>query len=487
MRSDSNVQARRIAEERHAALVSSAAGLNSLSSAAIWEAKSSKMARNAQIADFVHQAENADFEELNIRRSKLSHLLHAEAIEYEIELKQVAQKETPSERLARLTERALELKTKRDNERKLFAEAQLARQWRAAQDELRQADSKLEELLVTADRDIQVEEKREQAAIIRKEEELFDAIMQERFRLEGLIADKKKAELKAKVSAIRGVLDGQVKQRQNLKAACVHRENQEAQLMIDAIANADAEEKIRRDNEAKSLRDERLKLTRWLEDARSKRQADEQASRAIDKAFVDSVLLRERQASERERAEKAKYIEQMLAFNQALRADLAKQAESYKQAEEEQANEQERQWQRRFKQWEAEDKARRTLLEEVYAVRAEQLEAKDKQRSLMRSELEKEKVDHLNKIQIAANMTVEEEQRKQYKLRQHVIDLDKQVIEKSIAKQNEIDRIANENRLQAMKEENLQKAINEEKERQLKAAQEIANRRAHKIIAPWDR
>merc|ERR1711988_717018 len=70
-------------------------------------------------------------------------------------------------------------------------------------------------------------------------------------------------------------------------------------------------------------------------------------------------------------------------FNEALKLEMARKAESEEELVRMQFEEQEKQWQKRYAQWEIEEMARRNLLEEVYADRARQVEIKQEARQAM--------------------------------------------------------------------------------------------------------
>merc|ERR1711985_86808 len=114
-----------------------------------------------------------------------------------------------------------------------------------------------------------------------------------------------------------------------------------------------------------------------------------------DRQFVLSVLAREKALAEQEEQEKQKARQKAIEFTEALKVEMAKKAESEERLIQMQHEEAERQWQKRYSQWEKEELARRKLMEEVYTDRAEQVKLKDKTRENLKNEIieERKRVD----------------------------------------------------------------------------------------------
>merc|ERR1719271_205215 len=106
-----------------------------------------------------------------------------------------------------------------------------------------------------------------------------------------------------------------------------------------------------------------------------------------DRQFVLSVLAREKSLAEQEELEKNKARQKAIEFTEALKLEMARKAESEERLIQMQHEEAERQWQKRYAQWEKEELARRQLLEEVYTDRAEQVKVKDKIRNHIKDEV----------------------------------------------------------------------------------------------------
>merc|ERR1711985_184880 len=106
-----------------------------------------------------------------------------------------------------------------------------------------------------------------------------------------------------------------------------------------------------------------------------------------DRQFVLSVLVREKALAEQEEFEKQKARQKTIEFTEALKLEMARKAESEERLIQMQHEEAERQWQKRYAQWEKEEIARRKLMEEVYQDRAEQVQLKEQVRQHVKDEV----------------------------------------------------------------------------------------------------
>merc|ERR1719145_569601 len=80
-----------------------------------------------------------------------------------------------------------------------------------------------------------------------------------------------------------------------------------------------------------------------------------------------------------------------MEFTEALKLEMARKAASEEELLRLQDEESERQWQKRYAQWEKEELARRSLMEEVYHDRAEQVRLKSDVREKLKEEQAKER------------------------------------------------------------------------------------------------
>jgi len=165
-----------------------------------------------------------------------------------------------------------------------------------------------------------------------------------------------------------------------------------------------------------------------------------------------------------EEAEKALAKKQAVEFTEALKKEMARKAESEEELERLQAEEMERQWQKRYAQWEKEELARRSLMEEVYADRAEQVDLKAQMREKAMQEYfaEKERVDveskrleHLEQQRAVAELEI---------AKQHQEELFKQMDFQQVQKHRQLQHHAIEQRQAAIAEEKIRRAVAHERE-----------------------
>merc|ERR1719271_884562 len=120
---------------------------------------------------------------------------------------------------------------------------------------------------------------------------------------------------------------------------------------------------------------------------RQMKEDEENQVKLQDRQFVLSVLAREKALAEQEELEKQKARQKTIEFTEALKLEMARKAESEERLIQMQHEEAERQWQKRYAQWEKEELARRQLMEEVYTDRAEQVRLKEKTRNHIKDEV----------------------------------------------------------------------------------------------------
>merc|ERR1712054_688593 len=98
---------------------------------------------------------------------------------------------------------------------------------------------------------------------------------------------------------------------------------------------------------------------------------------------------KERALSEKEARDKEQAKIKTREFNEALKIEMARKAASEEELIRLQDEEQERQHQKRYAQWEKEELARRDLMTEVYHDRAEQVRLKQAMRDHLKEEVTK--------------------------------------------------------------------------------------------------
>merc|ERR1719420_2411233 len=134
-------------------------------------------------------------------------------------------------------------------------------------------------------------------------------------------------------------------------------------------------------------KEERKTMDEFALVQRQMKEDEEAQVKLQDRQFVLSVLAREKALAEQEEFEKQKARQKTIEFTEALKLEMARKAESEERLIQMQHEEAERQWQKRYAQWEKEEIARRKLMEEVYTDRAEQVRLKDETRENVKAEV----------------------------------------------------------------------------------------------------
>ena len=489
-RSDRIVQVRKLREDKEQALLQYTSQDELLRAQALWEKRDVLLARSRQVTTALHHLRKDRQLRLFERRAALAALLQTEEAELDEQLKATA--ETPAQRLERLTARAMELKGKREADRKKIAAEKLYQQWRENIDELRQADSTLFQLEVTQARDAQLDEKESRLQREKRDNDIFEALLQERYRLE-LEKERRIAARKAAAAgAVKSAIDAQVQLKRRISAAAAAEAAEEARLAHDELQRCLLEEEVSKRDEAVKILAERKRMAAWLADARDRRTREKAAVVAEDREYVNSVLLKERELADVEEKERRKYIQQVRDFNEALKADLQKQAAEDDILAKAQLVAQEEEWQKRFDQWEKEELARRNLLQQVYHEREQQVLYNEAERAQKRREEEAERQENL--AEQARQVKADEDKRINDALKRklHQEDLYRQIDYRQAQKQREMQQNAIEQREAMITEEKFRRAIEAEKEKQREICESIfrkrnAQRSAHVVKAPWDK
>ena len=486
-RSDRVVQVRKLREDKEQALLQYTSQEELLRAQALWENRDLQLARSRQVTTALHHLRKERQLRLYERRAALAALLQAEETELDGQLKATA--ETPGQRLDRLTARALELKGKREAERKKIAAEKLYQQWRENIDELRQADSNLFELQVTQARDAQLDEKQTRLQREKRDDQIFEALLQERYRLETETERRKAARQAAAAGAVKTAIDAQVQLKRRISAAAAAEAAEEAKLAQQELDRCMQEEEVIKREEKMKIGTERKRMADWLAAARERRMREKAAIVSEDREYVNSVLLKERELAEVEEKERQKYIQQVRDFNEALKADLQKQAAEDDILAKAQLQAQEEEWQKRFDQWEREELARRSLLQQVYQEREQQVLYNEADRAQKRREEENERLENL--AEQARQVRIDEDKRTNEALKRklHQEDLYRQMDYRQAEKQREMQQNAIEQREAMITEEKFRRAIEAEKEKQREICENIfrkrnAQRSAH---APWEK
>jgi len=456
----------------------------------LWENKTNGTIIENQVKAKVAELRTRRKQELDDRRGKLSVMLNAERLFYENELKE--REETPQQRMDKMAQRGWELKKRREDERKKLVQEKLYQQWRSSMDELRHADSKLFELETMAARDWQVEYRQQKQDMQDAEKAVFDALWQEGYMAKVEREERENALKHFRNSEANDTLAQQVAYKRAHEAAEREQLAEEKSHMRALWAQADKElaEQAEREKIARAV--ERKKVDAFMYIQKEERERKEREDKEEDRQFVQSVLAKERALADKEEADRQRAIAQAHESNEALKMDMARKAESDAELIRLQNEEMERQWQKRYAQWEKEETARRNLLTEVYEDRAKQVEIKAAERQAAKDDryaeagrikIDQERLDALEHDKEMTEALVR---------KRHQEELFRQMDFHQVQRHRELQQHAIEQRQAMIAEEKLQRALEAEKRKQKEMAVDIFARREQVqrergLVAPWEK
>merc|ERR1740138_1502284 len=273
-------------------------------------------------------------------------------------------------------------------------------------------------------------------------------------------------------------------EREERENALKHFRNSEAN---DTLAQQVAYKRAHEAAEREQLAEEKAHMRGLWAQADKEREDKEE-----DRQFVQSVLAKERALADKEEADRQRAIAQAHESNEALKMDMARKAESDAELIRMQNEEMERQWQKRYVQWEKEENARRSLMKEVYEDRAKQVEIKAAERQAAKDDryaeagrikIDQERIDALEHDKEMTEALVR---------KRHQEELFRQMDFHQVQRHRELQQHAIEQRQAMIAEKKLQRALEAEKRKQKEMAVDIFARREQVqrergLVAPWEK
>merc|ERR1719420_1625172 len=238
---------------------------------------------------------------------------------------------------------------------------------------------------------------------------------------------------------------------------------------------------------------ERKKADEYAAVQRAQRDEEEELEKAQDKAFVAAVLTKERLLSEKEAADKEKAKQKTREFNEALKIEMARKAASEEELIRLQEEEQERQHQKRYAQWEKEELARRDLMTEVYHDRADQIRVKQAMRDHLKEEVQRDRERMDTEVERLDAIEAEREVGEALVSKRHQEELFRQMDYHQVQRHRELQQHAIEQRQAAIREEKIRRAVEVEKTKATAIMQGVVDgRNANKeekcgVVAPWEK
>eukprot|EP00931_Biecheleriopsis_adriatica_P100853 TRINITY_DN76092_c0_g1_i1.p1 TRINITY_DN76092_c0_g1~~TRINITY_DN76092_c0_g1_i1.p1 ORF type:complete len:495 (+),score=195.93 TRINITY_DN76092_c0_g1_i1:115-1599(+) len=454
-----------------------------------WENRMMNVIRSNRVKGKVAALQADQQAHLQDRRQRLAMKLSDEMKAWQREM--VEKEESPAQRMDRMSARAYELKKRREDERKAFVQEKLYQQWRAGIDDLRTMDSKIVELKTIADRDFQLDDK----ALRMAEEKACDDFYANLWH-EGYLAKIEREEREKEMKHERNEEQKKMLAIQlDMKHERVQQDKDEdaaqAEEMQKIWAQQEEEEKqavVRGRVQAKA---DRKKADEYMAIQQAQREEEDRMEREFDKNFVNGVIERERRIAEQEELEKKKAKEKAIAFTEALKLEMARKAESDAELVKLQNEESERQWAKRYAQWEKEELARRSLMEEVYNDRAEQVRLKHELRENVKKDIEKERGQIEQEMTRLEAIEKQREEGEKLVAMRHQEELFRQMDFHQVQRHRQLQQHAIEQRQAAIQEEKIRRAVNQEKKKATGIMQQVVEARAaaksNTVTAPWDR
>mmetsp|Transcript_68121 Transcript_68121/g.138197 ORF Transcript_68121/g.138197 Transcript_68121/m.138197 type:complete len:495 (+) Transcript_68121:98-1582(+) len=455
-----------------------------------WENRMMNVIRNNRVKSKVAALQAQQQAQLQDRRYRLAKKLSDEMKAWQKEM--VEREETPAQRMERMSARAYELKKRREDERKAVVQEKLYQQWRAGIDDLRTMDSKIVELQTIADRDFQLDDK----ALRKAEEKGIDDFYAKLWH-EGYLA---KIEREEREKALKGERNDQQKKTLGIQLdwkkerldADKEEEAVEADRLKKIWAEQEEEEKRAVVEARVFAKEERRKADEYMAIQQAQRAEEERFEKEFDKNFVNGVLERERLIAEQEEAEKLKAKKKAMEFTEALKLEMARKAASEEELLRLQDEESERQWQKRYAQWEKEELARRALMEEVYHDRAEQVKLKHQLREQVKSDIAKERGQIEQEMKRLEEIEKQREEGEKMVAMRHQEELFRQMDFHQVQRHRQLQQHAIEQRQAAIAEEKIRRAVEQEKKKANAIMGEVLDKRAAAaaaklVTAPWDR
>eukprot|EP00928_Gymnodinium_smaydae_P079241 TRINITY_DN63216_c0_g1_i1.p1 TRINITY_DN63216_c0_g1~~TRINITY_DN63216_c0_g1_i1.p1 ORF type:complete len:495 (+),score=163.62 TRINITY_DN63216_c0_g1_i1:95-1579(+) len=488
MKADRAILKRQKEEFHHEARVASGIEQFKVEQKGLWENKTAEVIRNNRVKSKAAALRAQQKAALQQRREKLARMLSEEQRAYEQEM--VDREETPQQRMDKMAVRAFELKKRREDERKAFVQEKLYQQWRDGIDELRTMDTHIVQLKTIAARDQQLDEKQVQ----RDEDKACDQFYAQLWH-EGYLAkiereEREKAMRVERNEMQKATLAMQLEMKDQRKQEDRDAEDQNVSELKKLWAAQEQEEKDAVVREKVRARTERAKADEYMAIQQAQRAEEERVEKQFDKDFVANVLDRERKVAEMEENERQKAKKKAVEYTEALKVEMAKKAASEEELIRMQAEESERQWAKRYAQWEKEELARRALMKEVYSDRAEQVMMKQEMRSAVKNEVANERERILAEVKRLEEIEAERERGEALVAKRHQEELFRQMDFHQVKRHQQLQMHAIEQRSAAIAEEKIRRAVKAEKEKSISVMTEVMEKRKAQRAggpAPWEK
>lgn len=426
-------QRRRIEDQRRTYETKSQSDARLLA-AANWETKSSQKLIDQAALKRQFAALRAEGERrLQQRRDALAHLLGSEQQQYMAEL--ASREESVEQRKARLTARAMHLRSERQAREQAHVVAMNEMRFRMSCDPLRELEAKQHALEVAAERAMQMGDRAAQRDLQRQEDLYFQAESEKQLH-EAQARDAADVARRAEYDRfVRTELDRQCEELSRRKTKEKDERRQEFEI-IRAVWEAEQKDAAERAIvEAKEREEMRHRINASNQARQAQRSVERAKEATLDKDLLAAALAREEAQKQREAAYAAMLRQEAHQYRVFLEQQMVRQASDEAELERLRQEDQERAYRKRAAVWEAEQAAREQLMAEVYAERSRQVA--EKEAALHRLKLEKER-EAAAQRHVGAEMAIGERMAREAKMKQIGVtreELEHQVAEKQRVKE----------------------------------------------------
>ena len=277
--------------------------------------------------------------------------------------------ESPDERRARLEERAMMLKNRREEARVKLVEQKLDQKFRASCDAYRQLRSLQKTAVAVSGLQQQVDDKNKEAERLAKLDADYDALWLADISRKKAREDEERAYRANQNALNKNTLDRQVIEKINAKESLRRLKETADQEDLKQWANEHRDALKKREVE---MKEKKIRLQKIVENNKARlgeMKRERQAERARDQYLLKNQMEKEAKQIEAEEQKKRAYRDAARDYQEQLRILMVKEAESQDEMNRYLAQAEEERWAKRERQWTREAKARSDLMAEVMTTR----------------------------------------------------------------------------------------------------------------------
>ncbi|DAZ93323.1 TPA: hypothetical protein N0F65_003274 [Lagenidium giganteum] len=451
-------------------------GFSKMNARAEWEHSLHLKSENVDVQRTFHHLKNQHESQLHSRRLRLAELYNREMEEWKAAC--LTNVETPEDRKHKMIQRALELKERREQERRAIVEEKRLQQYRESCDDLRHTDSMKLQTIVLKERDGQLDERKR----LLEEERKYEAQMAELWELDR--QKKEERERMDKESAIKRneevktILDLQVDLYKKRRAEDDALKQEEDQLLLEEwerlrkveeqIEMQARQNEINRAMDVKAFNHERVEVSR----------REMERERQYDMKLLELALAQEAETQRREREAQEKFRQDQLEYQRMLKKQMEAEAEDLSYLDKIRQDMENQVWAKRDAQHSAEEAARQELMRQVMISREQQMIMKQQKRQ----QNKQDDITYMDDLKRETEEALQKELRQQEEKRQELKRNQSEVL-----RQQEEKRLLDEQKQQAdfLELKRMQLAEKHHKQRVSQLATQLPPTNHRRKTAQW--